>query len=260
MRISVLLGVSLAALFGLSACSSTQLGEGGSIVQGSAGETGNAQGAHASLERCNQPLGTVTLDESSVPSHYYRAWYGNNTGISSTIPMFRLLAAQSGCFTLVERGAAFEVLERERRLSQSGQLQAGSNIGDGQLAAADYVLRPEIIVSDTNSGGVGGALGGLVGNTLGPIGGLVGSVAGGIQTADAQTLIYIVDVRSGIQKGIAEGSARTTDFGGRLGLLTGLPGWGSIKGYTSTAQGKVVTASYLDAFNGLVEQLRVSGG
>ncbi|MDH3660540.1 MAG: CsgG/HfaB family protein, partial [Alphaproteobacteria bacterium] len=181
---------------------------------------------------------------------------GNNTDINSTIPMFRLLAAQSGCFTLVERGAAFEVLERERQLSQSGELQAGSNIGKGQLAAADYVLRPEIIVSDTDSGGIGGALGGLVGSSFGSIGGLVGSVAGGVQTADAQTLIYIVDVRSGVQKGIAEGSARTTDFGGGLGVLTGLPGYGSIKGYTSTAQGKVVTASYLDAFNGLVLQMR----
>ena len=258
MRISALLTMSMTALLGLAGCSSTQLGEGGSLVQGSAGETGNAQGANAQLERCNQPLGTVTLDESNVPSHYYRSWYGNNTHINSTIPMFRLLAAQSGCFTLVERGAAFEVLEQERRLSRDGQLQAGSNIGDGQLAAADYVLRPEIIVSDTDSGGVGGALGGLVGSSFGSIGGLVGSVAGGIQTADAQTLIYIVDVRSGVQKGIAEGSARTTDFGGRLGLLSGLPGYGSIRGYTSTAQGKVVTASYLDAFNGLVQQLRVN--
>lgn len=256
MRISALLAAALGTAIGLTGCSSTQLGGGGSVVQGSAGETGNAQGANAQLERCNQPLGTVTLDESNVPSQYYRAWWGDNTHINSTIPMFRLLAAQSGCFTLVERGAAFEVLERERQLSKSGQLQAGSNIGDGQLAAADYVLRPEIIVSDTDAGGIGGTLGGLVGGALGPIGSLVGSVAGDVNLSDAQTLIYIVDVRSGVQKGIAEGSARTTDFGGRLGLLTGLPGWGSIRGYTSTAQGKVVVASYLDAFNGLVGQLR----
>jgi len=162
MRISALISVAASAMLGLAGCSSTQLGQGGSVVQGSAGEAGNAQGANASLERCNQPLGTVTLDESNVPSQYYARWYGNNTNINSTIPMFRLLAAQSGCFTLVERGAAFEVLERERQLSKSGQLQAGSNIGDGQLAAADFVLRPEIIVSDTNSGGVGGAIGGVM--------------------------------------------------------------------------------------------------
>jgi hypothetical protein len=260
MRMSAHLALSLGALFGLVACSSTQLGQGGSIVQGSAGETGNAEGANAALERCNQPLGTVTLDESNVPAHYYATWYGNDTNISSTIPMFRLLAAQSGCFTLVERGAAFEVLEKERQLSQSGQLQAGSNIGAGQLAAADYVLRPEIVVSDTDSGGIGSTIGGLVGSSLGPLGGLVGSVAGNLQTADAQTLIYIVDVRSGVQKGIAEGSARTTDFGAGIGLLSGLPGYGSISGYTSTAQGKVVTASYLDAFNGLVKQMRTLEG
>ena len=254
MRVSGLLAISMISLLGLAGCSSTELGSGGSIVQGSAGETGNAVDANSALERCNQPLGTVTLDESSVPSQNYYAWWGNN--VSSTIPMFRLLAAQSGCFTLVERGAAFEILERERRLSQQGQLQAGSNIGDGQLAAADFVLRPEIIVSDNNSGGIGGTLGGLVGSTFGSVGSLVGSVAGGVTFADAQTLIYIVDVRSGIQKGIAEGSARTTDFGGGLNVLTGLPGWGSLDGYTSTDQGKVVTASYLDAYNGLVKQMR----
>ncbi|MGI9508388.1 MAG: hypothetical protein ACR2QJ_03440, partial [Geminicoccaceae bacterium] len=128
MRVSVFLTVSLMSVLGLAGCSSTELGSGGSIVQGSAGETGNAVDANSALERCDQPLGTVTLDESDVPSHYYHAWWGRN--VNSTIPMFRLLAAQSGCFTLVERGAAFEILERERRLSQQGQLQAGSNIGD----------------------------------------------------------------------------------------------------------------------------------
>lgn len=258
MRILPFLAATLSIALGLAGCSSTQLGGGGSIVQGSAGEVGNAQGAHASLERCNQPLGTVTLDESNVPSQNYHAWWGRN--VNSTIPMFRLLAAQSGCFALVERGAAFEILERERQLSKSGQLQTGSNIGDGQLVAADYVLRPEIIVSDSNAGGIGGTIGGLVGDAFGPLGGVIGSVGADINVSDAQTLIYIIDVRSGVQKGIAEGSARTTDFGGRLGLLTGLPGWGSVRGYTSTAQGKVVTASYLDAFNGLVVQLRTSGG
>ncbi|MGI9436272.1 MAG: CsgG/HfaB family protein [Geminicoccaceae bacterium] len=256
MRISSLLALTAGAFLGLTGCSSTQLGGGGSVVQGSAGETGNAQGANASLEQCGTPLGTVTLDESNVPSGYYHHYWDQN--VNSTIPMFRLLAAQSGCFTLVERGKAFKVLEQERRLSKSGQLQAGSNIGDGQLAAADYVLRPEIIVSDRDAGGVGAAVGGL-GQLLGPVGAVVGSVAGDISVADAQTLIYIIDVRTGVQKGIAEGSARTTDFGAGLSVLTGLPGYGSLRGYTSTHQGKVVTASYLDAFNGLVRQIRSQG-
>ena len=246
------------AVIAVSACSTTQLGGGGSVVQGSAGEVGNAQGADARLERCSQPLGTVTLDESNVPSNYYRSYWGRN--VNSTIPMFRLLTAQSNCFALVERGKAFDLLENERRLSQSGQLQQGSNVGDGQLVAADYVLRPEIIVSDSNAGGIGSAVGGLVGNTFGtPLGNTISSLAGSVDFSDAQTLIYIVDVRTGVQKGIAEGSARTTDFGARVGFLGGLPGWGSLRGYTSTSQGKVVTASYLDAFNGLVRQLRAGG-
>jgi curli biogenesis system outer membrane secretion channel CsgG len=253
--------VSAAAAFGLAlllgGCSTTSLGDGGSLAQGSAGESGNAQGAAAELERCGQPLGTVALDESDT--HDY--WWWQNTGIRSTIPMFRLLAAQSNCFTVVERGKAFDMLEQERRLSQSGELQQGSNVGGGQLAAADFVLRPEIVVSDTDAGGLGATVGGLANSFLGDYGGkIVSSVAGDVQFRDAQTLIYIVDVRSGVQKGIAEGSARTTDFGARVGLLGGLPGWGAIRGYTSTAQGKVVVASYLDAFNGLVGQLRTLPG
>ncbi len=246
--------LALGAVLFLGACSSTQLGGGGSLVQGSAGEAGNAVDATAGLERCNEPLGTVTLDESNVPSQHYHSYWGNN--VNSTIPMFRLLAAQSGCFALVERGKAFDLLEKERRLSQGGQLQQGSNIGDGQLVAADFVLRPEIVVSDTDAGGLGGALGGLVGNSFGGLGNTISSLAGSVKFSDAQTLIYIVDVRTGLQKGIAEGSARTSDFGARIGFLGGLPGWGSLKGYTSTNQGKVVTASYLDAYNGLVRQIR----
>ena len=245
------------ALMTVGACSSTQLGGGGSLVQGSAGETGGGEDTTAGLERCSSPLGTVTLDESNVPSGYYHSYWGNN--VNSTIPMFRLLAAQSGCFALVERGAAFDLLEKERQLSQGGQLQQGSNIGDGQLVAADYVLRPEIVVSDPDAGGVGSALGGLVGNSFGAIGNTISSLAGSVKFADAQTLIYIIDVRTGLQKGIAEGSARTTDFGARVGFLGGLPGWGSLNGYTSTSQGKVVTASYLDAYNGLVRQIRNDG-
>jgi curli biogenesis system outer membrane secretion channel CsgG len=250
------IALAAGAAITVGACSSTQLGGGGSLVQGSAGETGSTD-ATKGLERCSEPLGTVTLDESNVPSGYYQSYWGNN--VNSTIPMFRLLAAQSGCFALVERGKAFDLLENERRLSQGGQLQQGSNIGDGQLVAADYVLRPEIVVSDTDAGGLGGALGGLVGNSFGGIGNTISSLAGSVKFSDAQTLIYVVDVRTGLQKGIAEGSARTSDFGARIGFLGGLPGWGSLSGYTSTNQGKVVTASYLDAYNGLVRQLRASG-
>jgi curli biogenesis system outer membrane secretion channel CsgG len=244
---------ALGLALGLGACSSTQLGGGGSMVQGSAGDAG-AQGAAAELQRCDQPLGTVALDESNVPSQNYTYWWGGS--VNSTIPMFRLLAAQSNCFTVVERGQAFELLEAERRLSQEGQLQQGSNVGGGQLAAADYVLRPEITLSENDAGGISGAVGGLASSFLGSYGSVVGSVAGDVKFREAQTLIYVVDVRTGVQKGIAEGSAKTTDMGASLGLLTGLPGWGSLGAYTNTNQGKVVVASYLDAFNGLVQQLR----
>ena len=244
---------SLCAVIGLAACSTTDLGSGGSMVQGSAGQSGNARGAASELENCGEPLGTVALDESNVPSGYYHSWWGNS--INSTIPIFRLLAAQSNCFTVVERGAAFGMLEKERRLSQGGQLQQGSNIGGAQLVAADYVLRPEITLSDDDAGGIGAAVGGFAGQ-FGGLGSLLGSVAGDMTFREAQTLIYVIDVRSGVQKAIAEGSARTTDVGASVDFLSGLPGWASLSGYTKTNQGKVAVASYLDAYNTLVGQLR----
>jgi curli biogenesis system outer membrane secretion channel CsgG len=252
MRRSAILIAGTGAALVLGGCSSTQLGGGGSIAQGSAGAAG-AQNAASELRRCDRNIGTVTLDESDVPSYVYSHW----NGVNSTIPMFRLLAAQSGCFSVVERGAAFNLLEQERALAQGGQLQSGSNVGGGQLVAADFVLRPQITLAENDTGGIGAAVGGLA-SSFGSIGSVLGSVAGDVTFSEAQTLIYVVNVRSGVQEAIAEGSAKTTDYGASISALSGLPGWASLSGYTSTPQGKVVTASYVDAFNGLVDQLRAT--
>ena len=58
-----------------------------------------------------------------------------------------------------------------------------------------------------------------------------------------------------MQVAAAEGSASKTDFGG-FGALGGLSGAGGLGGYTNTAQGKVIAAAFMDAFNQMVVSLR----
>ena len=44
---------------------------------------------------------------------------------------------QSNCFIVVERGRAFANMQGERALMAQGQTRAGSNMGGGQIVAAD---------------------------------------------------------------------------------------------------------------------------
>ena len=61
-------------------------------------------------------------------------------------------------FTLVDRGKGLDAAKAERALAASGEERQGSNIGKGQMKAADYVLVPDIANRNRNSGGtnVGG--------------------------------------------------------------------------------------------------------
>jgi hypothetical protein len=69
------------------------------------------------------------------------------------------------------------------------------------------------------------------------------------------TSILIADARTTVQIAAAEGKARKTNFSlGALGFGGG--GAAALGGYTSTAEGKVIAASYLDNFNKVVENLK----
>ena len=243
---------AMALAAGLGACSSTQLGGGGSLVQGSAGEAGNAQGEEVALRKCEEPLGTMALVERQ--DSFALAQYG----LESPIPMLRLMAAQSGCFAVVERGQALNRMQQERDLANSGMLQGGSNVGGGQMVAADYLLTPFVTFTEDNAGGLGGALGGLLGNS--GFGGTLAGLAGGVQFQEAQTFLTLVDQRSGVQAASSEGSAKSTDALGGAFAASGLGGLGGLGGYSNTNEGKVVAAAFLDAFNGLVDQVRAQQG
>ena len=170
-------------------------------------------------------------------------------GLGSPVPLVKLIMTQSGCFKVVSRGAASRALERERALASGGQLQSGSRMGGGQMVAADYLIEPAIVHKDSDAGGGFGGLGGL-------LPGYTGVLAGGVKTTDleAQTLLTVTDVRTGVQEAIAEGSATKKDIGwGGLGFAGSVGGLGGA--YSDTDVGKIVAAAFLDAHNKLVTQL-----
>lgn len=234
--------------FGLAGCESMPVKMGDesakTVATGSAGGA-NAENANTQLERCTTPFGTVAIVEDQG-SDWYR-YLTREYKLTSTIPVLRLLVQQSNCFIVVDRGRAMHNMMQERSLMQSGELRAGSNFGKGQMVSADYTITPEILFSQKGTGGIGGGLGGWAG--------VVAGVLGSIKTNEAAAMLMLTDNRSGVQVGVAEGSASNTDFS-LGGLLAGGSAAGGLGGYTNTPQGKVIAGALMDAYNQLVRATR----
>jgi curli biogenesis system outer membrane secretion channel CsgG len=215
----------------------------GNVVTGGAGPDG-AQGASAQLEKCDKPYGTLAVSE---PQDYVgRALSG--IGLTSPVPLIRMIIQQSNCFMVVERGRGMQNLMQERDLAQSGQLRRNANMGGGQMMTADYVLTPDVAISNKDAGGIGGALGGLFG-----VGGAL--LAAGLKFKEAQTSMILADTRSSLQVASAQGTAKKTDFNiGGLGFGGGAVG--ALGAYENTAEGKVIAASFLDNWNNIVRNIR----
>jgi len=210
---------------------------------GGAGPDG-AQNAAPQLEKCDKPYGTLAVSE---PQEYVsRALM--SYGLSSPTGLIRMMIQQSNCFVVVERGRAMQNLMQERELAGGGQLRAGSNMGGGQMVTADYVLTPDVVFSNKDAGGLGGALGGLFG-----VGGAL--IAAGLKFKEAQTSMLLADTRSSLQVAAAQGMAKKTDFSlGGLGFGGGAVG--ALGAYENTAEGKVVAAGFLDNWNNIVRSIR----
>lgn len=229
--------------------SQTTQGAGGGPATGAAGP-GGAVDAAASLERCSQPLGAIALVESDI---YGLAQFG----LSSPIPVLRLIMQQSNCFVVVERGQAFEGMMRERALERSGEARAGSGFQRGQMVTADLSLTPNIIFTGDTGGGGGAA--GLASYLPGMAGIIGGAVASSVKFHEAETILTVVDNRRGVQVAVAQGSAQARDMsiGGALfGGGGGTYGGAGAGAYGRTPEGKVVTAALMDAHNKLVRSVR----
>ena len=198
------------------------------------------------LPHCDRPLGTAAVKEPE------KAWW-----IEYNLPepdaVIKMFALRSGCFRMVDRNGGLQMRNQEEGLNQSGELQRGSNIGRGQVLAADYFLIPDITHQNGNSGGAN--IGAAFGHFLpGGFGAVASNIS--ITSKEASTLITLVDARTTEQLYIAEGAAKKTDvgFGGGGGGWGGWGGWGAVAGsaYANTDIGKVVMAAYYNAFVDLV--------
>jgi len=239
----VVLGLALASTtVWAQGVTANKQGEGGSIVQGSAGTQGSSD--DSGVEHCDKPMGAVAVVE---PQNYVmQALAGYRLG--SPTGLIRMMIQQSNCFIVVERGVGLQNAQQERALGKSGQLREGSNVGGGQMVTADFILTPAVVFSENRAGGVGGAVGGLLGSR-------VGAVAGGMKFKEAQTSMLLADARTTVQVASAEGSTKKADLrlaglaiGGGLGAAAG--------GYGNTAEGKIIAAALMDNYNSIVMTVR----
>jgi curli biogenesis system outer membrane secretion channel CsgG len=204
----------------------------------------------AEIPQCARSLGVLAVEEPQ------RQWW-TELKLGSPEVLIKLFVQRSRCFELVDRGAGLAAAQRERALASGGDLRQGSNIGGGQIQAADYVLVPDIVSQNPNASGtnLGGALGGLLGNRFGPVGAIAGGLT--INSSTADVTLTLTDVRSTRQLAVLEGHGKKTDIGFGLGAGVFGGGFGAagVTGYNNTEIGQVITLAYLDAYTKMVDQL-----
>jgi curli biogenesis system outer membrane secretion channel CsgG len=222
------------------------------FAEPSSGHRDQARG-EAEMPICTHRLGTLAI----VPPDK-EWWREYNLGTPEAI--IKVFVQESGCFTLVNRDRAMASRNMERALADSGELQAGSNMGKGQVKAADYFLQPDIVSANKNSGGggAGAAIGGILGH-FGGFAGAVGAVAGGIDVkkGEANVTLSLVNART-TEESETQGYARKTDVswgaGGGAGWWGGFAAAGS-SGYQTPYTGQLIELADLAASTKLVSQL-----
>lgn len=201
------------------------------------------------IPQCTKSLGTIAISEPE------NRWW-NRYKLSSPEKFIKIVVARSGCFNLVDRGRGLDGRNLERDLADSGELQRGSNVGAGQVKAADYYLIPDLINGNARSGGnkIGGAVGGLLGKR--GIGGLFGKVK--VNKKEANVSLSLVNTRTTQVAALSEGYYRKSDLsirGGGRGWTRGFAGAFSGSGYENTKIGQVIVLAYIEAYSDLVTRL-----
>jgi curli production assembly/transport component CsgG len=226
----------------------TELGQGGSVVSGSAGPKG-AQGADSGLVTCNAPVATLALAENpdgyTMTSRYQLP--------ASPVPLLKLIAQQSGCFRVVDRAAGLRSSIQESALKESGVVRSDSTVAKGKGYEAQYTLVPSLTFSEQDAGrGLSGVIAAIP--VLRDIAGLAGLVDQ-VKIKEAQVALLLTDNETTEQLAAATGSVKVTDLGvggfvaGKLGGAGGL-------GWSNSNEGKVIAAAFFDAHNKLVSQVR----
>jgi curli biogenesis system outer membrane secretion channel CsgG len=191
------------------------------------------------LPICAHRIGSVAIERPG------RDWW-SSAHLSGPETLLKAFAMQSGCFTVVARGAQLSELEREREIAG-----AAPNAG---LQAADFIMQPDLSPASHSSGvNLGALFGRFVG---GPAGSLLSNVT--ISSQEADVTLAMTNVRSGEEVAIEQGHAQSSNLnlGGGYGPFRGLAALGAL-GYADTPVGQVVAAAYLQAYTNLV--IRMGG-
>jgi len=190
--------------------------------------------AQSQIPVCTKNLGTLAI---VPPDNEW--WHAYSLGSPEAI--LKVFVQQSRCFSLVNRGSAMRSRAMERAMADNGELQAGSNVGRGQVKTADYFMQPDIVTAN-------GA------------GSFVGAVAGGINVkkGEAAVTLDLVNARTTEDMALTQGYARKKDVswgaGGGAGWWGGFAAAGG-GGYQNTEIGQVIVLAYLDAYIQMVTQL-----
>ena len=203
------------------------------------------------LPHCSSRIGTLAVQEPQTGNQWW-----TQMNLESPAALIKVYVSQSGCFTLVDRGKGLQAAQAERELAGEGEMRQGSNIGKGQMKAADYVLVPDIANSNSNAGGnhIGGILGGFLPHGIGAV---VGGISISKKTADV--VLTLTDIRSTEQVALEQGHANKTDVGWAGGGGGGFWGGfaaGGASGYANTEIGQVIAMAYLDAYTKMVADLQ----
>lgn len=225
----------------------------GAFAQGRPAQATNAQkmqtNAMAEVPRCTRKLGTLSITNGDDP----RGW--NQYNLAPPAKLLRSIVQKSGCFNLVDRGAGLNAAVTERDIGAGLGMQRGSNVGQGQVKAADYVLVAEVQAANGNAGG--SALAGIAG---GLIGGTAGGLIGGIKTRklEANTVLSLTNVRTTETIAVTDGYAVKNDIGWSAGGgAGGFGGFGGAVGggYEDTDTGRIVTLAFVQAYSKMVNEL-----
>jgi curli biogenesis system outer membrane secretion channel CsgG len=197
------------------------------------------------VPRCPRKLGTLSIEDGDDPNPYTQA------SLAPPSKLLKVLVQRSGCFNLVDRGTGLNAATRERAIGAGLGLQRASNVGQGQIKAADYVLIAEIQGANSNvsGGGAAAGIGGLLGGRL-------GALAGGLRSKkmEANTILSLTNVRTTETIATEEGYAAKNNLsfagGGFFAVAGGVGG-----GYDNTEIGRIVTLSFIQAYTRMVNSL-----
>jgi curli biogenesis system outer membrane secretion channel CsgG len=207
------------------------------------------QATMSDVPHCVRKLGTLSVMDGDDPS----GW--TQFQLAGPQKLLKVLVQRSGCFNLVDRGSGLSAAQRERDIGGDLGLQRRSNVGQGQIKAADYVLVAEVQAANRNSGGsaVGAAAGGLIGHGFG---GLLGGISS--RKMEANTVLSLTNVRTTETIAVQDGYAakNSLSFGGGGGGFWGAGGAALVGGgYDNTDIGRIVTLAFIQAYSKMVTDL-----